>query len=197
MASDIKVDPSVFEGFQLENVADMDKTFMQEIGDITDWVNSQYRDYFGDVFSFLDDLSARFQSEYVPVSDSDLERIMTDLPLMLIDASERLNAYKLKSEAIKLKIANVEYAASEAVSGGTKQERDKYVKVSSMNYKLLQCAYSSLIDLVDRKLVYSKELIMGAKKVWTDRKQADPATIAAENPDSGVDSLPEYKTYIK
>lgn len=197
MASDISVDSSVFEGFQFEKVSTMDKKFMDEIGDITDWVDSQYRDYFWDAFSVLDELATRFESDYAPISDADLERIMTDLPLMLIDASERLNAYKLKSEAIKLKITNVEYAASEAVSGGTKQEREKYVKASSMNYKLLQCAYSSLIDRVDRKLVYSKELIMGAKKVWTARKQADPATVAAENRDSGLDTLPDYRTYIK
>ena len=48
--------------------------------------------------------------------------------------------------------------------------------------RVLELAYSCLLDRIQREVSYSKELIMGAKKVWDSRRKADTSNPVSEIP---------------
>lgn len=193
----VTIDHAALDRFQITDISTLDREFESEVGDLTAWVNSQYDEHFADLFSVVNDLKVRFESDTNPISDEELERILSELPLSMIEISEQVNAYKLKAEANKLKVDSYRTILMESAEGGTKQERSDKIEVELFNMKLLQCAYTSLISRVDRELVYAKELIMGAKKIWTARRQMDPALMAAEAAEASLDDLPERRAYIK
>ncbi len=122
------------------------------------------------------------------ISDSELERILTDLPLELFNVSEVLSNYKLHSEIAKLQ---------------TKQ--DMKLKLSedddTVEYdKLVQSVYTSVIARVESEISFSREFIMVLKKLWDARRATESVNPVKEISEY---KLPEYtmpsnsKLYIK
>lgn len=132
-------------------------------------------------FCNVDMLIGKMESNVTPISDSDLEWILIELPMKLFTASESLNKLKLSLEVVKLKLkeAKTDKAAiSEDVT----------------EYQILKIVHETLISRVENQITLSKELIMGAKKVWDSRRITEKS-----NPVKEVD-LPDYdpnKAYIK
>ena len=58
-------------------------------------------------------------------------------------------------------------------------------------YKLMNIVYNCVIDKVEHQLSFSKELIMGAKKVWDARKRTEQPVIPE------VNNLPDYQPIKK
>ena len=179
-----------------------------------------YNKIFADEFKDLRQLRDRMKSEKSPVTDAELEEILTTLPLRLFDISEKLNSVRLESETIRLRMKDykqkrlVQLSEGEMYSpeGGrmsTSAQREwttKAVNAEMADHELLLSAYTSVIDRVEREISMSRELIMGAKKIWDGRRSAESVNPVGEVVTPGAD-LPDYpgpininkstKTYIK
>lgn len=134
---------------------------------------------FEQCFCNVDVLIGKMESNVTPISDSDLEWILIELPMKLFAASESLNKLRLSLEVLKLKIKE------------TKLNKDSS---NENEYQVLKIVHENIISRVENQVTMSKELIMGAKKVWDSRRSAEKS-----NPIKEVD-LPDYvpdKEYIK
>ena len=146
-----------------------------------DVVDEIYKNYFAKYFSKEAEMYNRFQDSEKSITDKELEWIITSLPLELMAASDALAQFKQHNEIIKLTIKQRKALTQEDIDN---------------EYKLMSIVYNCVITKVEHKLSFSKELIMGAKKVWDARKHTEQI-----NPINEVNSLPDYQplkrqTYI-
>lgn len=146
-----------------------------------DVVDEIYTNYFAKYFAKEAAMYERFQDPDNSITDKELEWIITSLPLELMAASNALAQFKQHHEIIKLTIKQRKKAEQE--------ELDE-------EYKLMSIVYNCVIDKVEHQLSFSKELIMGAKKVWDARRRTEQPVI----PEVNQPELPDYpikNTYIK
>lgn len=136
-----------------------------------------YNKYFAIFFAKQEEMYEKFKDAATPISDSELEWIITTLPLELMEASNALAQFKQHNEIIKLTI---------------KQRKNREPEDIDEEYKLMSIVYACVIDKVERRLTFSKELIMGAKKVWDARKRTEQVPISEVTTD-----LPDYKPVPK
>lgn len=147
-----------------------------------DVVTEIYNKYFAAYFKKENEMYVRFQDTDVSITDKELEWIITALPLELMSASDALSQFKQHHEIIKLTIKQRKLKSQQ-------EDIDE-------EYKLMSIVYNCVIDKVEHELSFSKELIMGAKKVWDSRRRTEGV-----NPINEVNSLPDYQpikrqTYI-
>ena len=138
------------------------------------------------------------KSDIHPITDEELEYILTTFPLELFVISEQLNKIRLNSEVVKLKNKEtIEKLRNDAIAEATTQglnktQTNEYVSHvlnrSMVEYEVLLSAYNSIITRVENEQTFSKELIMGAKKVWDARRNTDLTNPVGEV----VPELPEY-----
>lgn len=162
-----------------------------DIQEVNDWADSQYREYFSDYFQGESALYKKLRSNHAKIKDSELEWILTVLPLELFSVSEQLSKLKTAQEVIKLHIKQVERDYVKSHSEGSETKRKEEAAALTSEDRLLVTVYDSIIERVGRQLAFSKELIMSAKKIW-DARRSDGIPIY-DIPDSGSDNLPEYK----
>jgi len=143
-------------------------------------VDDIYNNYFAKYFQREVEMQEKFRDINVSITDKELEWIITSLPLDLFAASDALSQFKQHNEIVKLTI---------------KQRKSKGVESQEIDeeYKLMQIVYTSVIDKVEHQISFSKELIMGAKKVWDARKRSEQPPINEVN----IPELPEYKPIVK
>ena len=65
-------------------------------------IQSLYAETFGELFEKVSNLYTRFKSHTQPISDEELEQILTELPLNLFTVAERLSSMKLRLAVTKL-----------------------------------------------------------------------------------------------
>lgn len=140
-------------------------------------VNDIYMSYFKKYFGHVDGMYEKFQDTDVPITDKELEWIITSLPLDLFAASNALAQFKSHNEIVKLTIKSRKGDSPEGIDA---------------EYKLMSIIYSSVISLVELKISFSKELIMGAKKVWDARRTSEIAPIN-ETSTLKIPELPDYQ----
>ena len=129
-------------------------------------------------------------------------------PLELFTAAEKLNALRLNCEVVKLKNKQTleklrkdvtDAATQEGLNKTQTAERVAHaISEKMVEYEVLYTAYSSVITRVENEQTFSKELIMGAKKVWDSRRSAENSNPVKEV----IPDLPEYditanKQYVK
>lgn len=180
-------------------ISDIEDSFRQDFEDLDGWVDSKYKSDFSMYFANIRDLYTRMKDEDKPITDKELEGILTDVPLQMFAVSEKLNQLKSKIEVIKLRVKEKRHQAfldSEETSISKKTSEANFAVA---NDELLIRLYSDLADRVTSEISSSKELIMSAKKIWTSRREAENVANAAQNVE-----LPDYvnndyqdKTYIK
>lgn len=147
-------------------------------------VDDIYNKYFAKYFAKVTEMHDKFCDINTPITDLELSWIITALPLELFAASDALAQFKQHNEIVKLTIKQRKH---------NKQDED-----IDEEYKLMTIVYSSVINKVESKISFSKELIMGAKKVWDARQHSSQPPIGEVNVD-----LPDYQpikrpqTYIK
>lgn len=158
-----------------------------------------YDDTFSELFSRVTELYYRFKSETRPITDDELEVILTELPLRLFTVAEKLADIRMRMTVTKLENKHKrsqltqeyqldtlydDYSTSarrEAVSARVDDElRDDEIAVM---------VYASLIDRIEGEMSFSRELIMGAKKLWDARRNATAAAVPVA---PVVPDLPEY-----
>ena len=170
--------------------------YQSDITSMESWCNEMYDRKFKQAFNGVHEMFARMQSTLKPIADSELEWILTMLPMELFSVSEELNKMRLETEVIKLKNKTMK-------SEFMKQEDPKLsatVRNENVASKMVECeivlsAYNSVITRVENEISFSKELIMGAKKIWDSRRRGE-----SSNPVKEVKPLPEYKMpeyYVK
>lgn len=150
-----------------------------------------YQVNFGSYLMCAAELKSKFSSE-VPISDSDLEMILTSLPLQLIDVSENISKLKLKREAWKLQTKQREHTAYLTSSESTDTKRREAAALSVLDDKLMVDLFTVVISRAESDVSMYRELIMGAKKVWDSRRKSDGGMPV--QPVSQPD-LPEYDKY--
>lgn len=157
-----------------------------DIKEVEDWAENEYQSYFAAHFVKEKEMYSKLKSASCPITDEELEWIITSLPLELFSAADRLTKLKLRQEVIKLHIKEL----------ATNRDLDETEKKNASNEdRFLINAYGTIIERVEREMSFSRELIMGAKKVWDARRANDPHPSIATGPDY---NLPEYQlTYIK
>ena len=189
---------------QMGSVFKVIEEYSADIKAVQEFCYSIYSDNFADNFSKIRELYNRMKSNTHPITDEELEYILTTLPLELFTISERLNRIRLNCEVVKLKnkqkIEELKKDASAEASkqGLNKTQTNEYVAgIVSRNmaeYEILFSAYNSVITRVENEQTFSKELIMGAKKVWDSRRSSEHS-----NPVGLVvpEDIPEYSPSVQ
>lgn len=175
----------------------MNLPYLEKLDEICAVRDEMYAEIFSELFSRVTELYQRFRSEIRPITDDELETILTEIPLRLFTVSERLADIRMRMSVTKLEnkhkrtsliksyIISPEYdgysqsAIREFVSNRADDEmRDDEIAVM---------VYSSLIDRIEGEISFSRELIMGAKKLWDARRSNATNPVAPVVPE-----LPEY-----
>ena len=149
------------------------KASASDIQSVADWIEDQYAIRFAMYFEDLQNLVDRMSCKTRPITDEELESILIDLPLKLFSAAEQINAVKLNLEVVKLRNKKLLTEKIKASKESTSTMKKDVAESEMFEDRVLEYAYSCLLDRVDREVSYSKELIMGAKKVWDSRRKAE------------------------
>lgn len=149
-------------------------------------VDEIYHKYFHAYFKKEQVMYGKFRATDDPITDKELEWIITSLPLDLFSASNALAQFKQHLEIVKLKIKQRKNTDTENLDGLDEE------------YKLMNIIYTSVITRVELEISFSKELIMGAKKVWDARRSSEVAPIGevvkkVELPEYKLDNTPDTK----
>lgn len=174
--------------------------FQRDTQSVHEWVDSIYESSFKASFQPVYDIYERMKSTSSPITDAELQWILIDLPMELFQIAEKLNRLKLESELLQLKLKEqVQELRSEISKDNpklTKTEQNERISSMLISEYSLGSAYSTLISRVEKEISYSKELIMGAKKIWDGRRQGEAVNPIGEvnvPPDqSSDDDLPMY-----
>lgn len=167
------------EDFVQENYAEF-------INDIQSWVDKQYNEKFKGCFDSVRDIHKSMQSSVRTISDSELEWILTELPMKLFSISESLNAIRLDAEVIKLRKKSIkselDKVAADMVKAGdlVKTDSKNWVENELVDHDILIAAYTSLITRVESEISFSRELIMGCKKIWDSRRKTEGSNPVGE-----------------
>lgn len=140
-------------------------------------VGDIYSKYFAKYFKKEAEMHSRFKDTDKPITDEELEWLITSLPLELFAVANALSQFKQHNEIVKLKIKQ------------RKGQKDIEDDGLDEEYKLMSIIYASVISRVEQEVSFSKELIMGAKKVWDTRRAGDKQIIGGISNDI---PLPEY-----
>lgn len=161
-----------------------------DINEVNTWAEGEYNKYFSQYFKGEVELYDRMKKNKDPITDAELEWILTELPLELFSVTEQLSKLKTAQEVIKIHIKQIErdYIQNPNNVGSATQKKEDAAALTAED-RLLVTVYDSILERVSREMSFSKELIMSAKKIW-DARRSDGVL----NPDMlGKDtSLPEY-----
>lgn len=179
----------------------LNQAHSEDLDSVNDWCEDTYQAHFANHFKGVHSLFDRMQSKDRPITNDELEWVLCSLPLELFTVSERLNQFRMNEEVLKLKIkkrqSEIKHELqSDGVSAALSAEA---AKDAVSDDTLLLNAYSVVTSRVENEISFSRELIMGAKKIWDGRtKSENTMPVQPVNP---ADSLPVYEpegqTYIK
>ena len=162
-----------------------------EVDDVNTWAEEEYSKYFASYFKGEKELYERMKSNSDPITDQELEWVLTDLPLELFSVTEQLSKMKIAQEVIKISIKEKERKyISYAVEGSMTQKKEE-AQALTMEDKLLVDIYDAIMDRVTKQMSFSKELIMSAKKIW-DSRRSDGIPLPEVSLDKEVEVLPNY-----
>lgn len=148
-----------------------------EVEEVANIAEDIYDKLVGDHFKEVKELSERVKRDSNPITDAELEVVLTSVPLKLFGVSSALSKAKLTNEIVKIKNKEVDD------------------KLKSLDYMLASAVYDSIILRIEKEILYSRELVMACKKIWDGRRSEEETPIRK---DVQID-LPDYseKTYIK
>ena len=171
------------------NITKLIDDTMKGVDELDAWCDKIYQDNFGDHFKEVRKLRAQMDmAERFPIPDADLEMILIDLPLELISALESVHRLRTHQELMKF---NAKYRVrEESPPTASKADRDEI----TAGMLAVAKAYENIIERADREIAYCRELIMGAKKIWDARRNAENANPVSETTKKSKKDkpLPEY-----
>ena len=141
--------------------------------DVVSWCTNLYDTKFSSYFAKQRILYERLQSKDQPITDIELEEILTAIPLELFQASEAVSQLRIRHEVVKIgikeKMRSVELASTASTATAKKEEASDSV----LGDQLLLLAYGTILDRVEKEISFSRELIMSAKKIWDARRRTE------------------------
>lgn len=174
------------------------ENYQEYIEDIESWVDEQYDRFFRSCFDKVNQIHSSMKSHTRQISDSELEWILTELPMELFSISENLNKIRLDAEVIKLRKKSIrrdvdgKFAIKAKDEKLTKSEIKNLVDAEMVEHDILSSAYSSLIARVESEISFSRELIMGCKKIWDARRKTETSNPISEVVPNTGDNMPSY-----
>ena len=175
----------------------MDLPYSEKLDEICAVRDELYEEIFAELFSRVTELYQRFKSEVRPITDEELETILTELPLRLFTVSERLADIRMRMSVTKLENKHKRIALMQTYSIEPEYEGLSQTAVRELvstrvddemrDDEIAVMVYSSLIDRIEGELSFSRELIMGSKKLWDARRNHATNPVAPVVPE-----LPEY-----
>lgn len=178
----------------------IESQYKEYIEDIETWCNEQYNLYFKECFDSVRKIHKSMESQVRAISDTELEWILTELPMTLFSISESLNKYRLEHEVIKLRKKKIklelEAKAKQLVEDDflSKSDTKSWLDAQLSEHDILLAAYSSVISRVESEISFSKELIMGCKKIWDARRKSEASNPVSPVDLRDVDKIPDYST---
>ena len=172
------------------NLFEVESKHSEDLSAVDSWCDEIYQKNFSKYFSDQRSLFDRLRSKSHPITDQELEWILTQVPVNLFDASEKLSKLQTYQEVLKLNVKKRENECRQTESNNDETFEDK----------VLLLAYNSILTRVEKEMSYSRELIMSAKKIWDSRRRTDSSNAVSEM--RSVDKLPDYsisdknKSYI-
>lgn len=159
-------------------ISDLEQELSEDFDTMEQWCKETYDRDFAKYFKIQDNLCKNVEKGMTPLSDAELEAILLEIPLQLVEVSEKLNSLRVKQSMSKM---HLKKAKAEKSDNATELE-------------LLVSMYDSVIDMVEKKISFSKEFIMGVKKIWDGRRRAEQS-----NPVAPIDgeNLPDYNSINK
>ena len=191
------------------NLSDILKNYEDDISAVYSWSDDIYEHRFATFFNRVRELYEIFKSKTHPITDSELEEIITNLPLELFSVSEYLNKIRTAYEVIKLKRKEKRSKLLSESKGRNDTLRNSEADSGVIEDDILLLGYSIVIQRVENEISFCRELIMGAKKIYDRRKSTELASpilpVGLDDTKISTTSLPDYhptatlqnKTYIK
>ena len=169
-------------------VSEIEDSHKDEFNDMKNWAEELYNSQFSCYFENQRNIQLRMDNSETAITNEELEIVLVDVPMALIEVAEKVNDYRLRIESIKLSIKSKQ---------ALELESSPEAKIKILEDKLLIAAYESVLSRVDKQISYSKELIMGCKKIWDGRQHqlnSMPVGMQAgtSNSQDIYDSLPEW-----
>ena len=181
------------------NLLDIVDEDLEQLTILDDIVSKIYTKLFQDSLSDVPKMYEKLKRSQnsVAITDSELEWILTTLPLRLYDIAEAKSRLDLHVELLKLYIKETELSVLNNSEQANEQKRREEAYTAVHDAKQLVQVYTSVLERVESEISFSRELIMGAKKIWDSRRAEEQINPVGEV----TSSLPEYekvnKTYIK
>jgi hypothetical protein len=158
------------------NLESISEEMNEDVQSVIDWCKELYDTNFAEYFKEERELFKRLESKTHPITDEELEWILTTLPLQLFSVSEKLSKLKITQEVVKMKnkqkTAELVNTSAETTQTKKREEAENFM----LENKLLDTVYASVISRVDSEVSFSRELIMSAKKIWDRRRQTESSS---------------------
>lgn len=173
-------------------IKEVEISVSEDVTDAREWVDSKYNELFSAYFDEVRDLSARMRSKIRPISDQELETVLTILPLDLFEVAAKLSDIKLNYEVIKLHNKKQHTEMTKKSEATTATQRNAEADAAMVDNRALELVYETLIERVEKEVSYTRELIMTTKKIWDGRRKVEQAV-----PIGPVDTQSEHKSQTK
>lgn len=184
------------------NLSNIEAELSGDIKETQEWATQLYTKSFGGYLDDVNELYLKLQDKSRPITDAELEDILTTLPLKLISVSEKLSQFKISKEVVGITLKQKEAEFIDMSEAKTLTQKKEDANLALLEYKLVQMVYSTVVSRVDNEMNFARELIMSAKKIWDSRKSSEK--VVPVNSVIGEDqNLPEYnyaghqKSYIR
>lgn len=159
------------------------------VSEVADFCHNYYDREFAPYFRETRELFDRLKSKARPITDEELNWILISLPLTLFDVSGKVSDLRTAAEVGKLRVKQLEHEALKNSTEKSAAAKKEEASMSTIEDKIFLVSYQGLLDRVESEISFSRELIMGAKKVWDARRRSEQS-----NPVAPID--PNKKTPI-
>lgn len=174
----------------MRDIREIYKENEDDIIAVTSWCDEMYDSIFSPYFDNVRNLYQRLNSKTKPITDDEMEDILTVLPLNLFTVAESLNKFRVELEVHKMKMKKLKRHLLDSSIETSQTRRLEDAQHQLIEHELLCSAYTSVITRVEGEISFSRELIMGAKKIYDGRRATERINPVSE---STVDQdLPEY-----
>lgn len=153
----------------------------------------QARQIYQDSFNDLSLAKYMDLNRVTTLSDSELERSLTEIPQILYSVGERISSFALKKDIEKRQIKSLE---AELKSSNLDSESADKIRSAIKVMQHSVDIYTYVISRATSAVTTAKEYLMGVKKIWDRRREVERSVPIAEKDYT----LPEYnfsgKKYI-
>lgn len=182
------------------DLSKLEESYKDDLKSIDNWCEELYDKEFSKYFKDVRKLKNSMENGRM--SDNDLEIALTSIPLDLFEVHEKINHITAYIKFIEFNIKQKRHDAIKLSSATSKTAKQEDAEFETLEDELLKKCYLTVIERVESEVSYTREFIMGAKKVWSARREQEETEKSVEPTPNKDLELPEYgnivnKTYVK